>query len=262
MASNIPVGLQLYSVRHEWAQDPRATLAKVAAMGYAGVEFFGPPRYDANVLRALLDDFELACCGWHTPYALVQADTIFPTIAYNRAVGNDKIIVPSLPAELRQTQADWRRAADFFNRLADTLAPYGMVTGYHNHGVEFQPLEGEMPWMTLFDNTDQAVVMQFDTGNALHGNQALDPAEIIKRYPQRALTVHIKPFSKRIARQQGPEAALRPLFGEDDTNWSEFFTLCETVGGTQWYIVEYESDGYPPLEAVERGLKSLRALGA
>jgi sugar phosphate isomerase/epimerase len=261
MPGKIPVGLQLYSVRQEWAQDPRATLAKVAAMGYAGVEFYGPPRHDADFLRALLDEYKLACCGWHTPYALVQEDTLFPTIAFHRALGNDKIIVPSLPAELRQTHADWLKAAEFFNRLADKLAPYGMVTGYHNHGVEFQPVEGQMPWLTLFDNTQPAVVMQFDTGNALHGNQTVDLGDIIKRYPNRALTVHIKPFSRQLAQEQGPEAALRPLFGEDDTNWSEFFTLCETVGGAQWYIVEYESDGYPPMEAVERGLKSLRALG-
>ncbi|MCC6169083.1 MAG: sugar phosphate isomerase/epimerase [Caldilineaceae bacterium] len=261
MASNIPVGLQLYSVRQEWAKDPRSTLAQVAAMGYAGVEFYGPPRHDADFLRALLDEFKLACCGWHTPYALVQDDTLFPSIAYHRALGNSRLIVPSLPADLRQTHADWLKAAEFFNRLADKLAPYGMVTGYHNHGVEFQPIEGQMPWYTLFDNTREAVVMQFDTGNALHGNQAVDPLEIIRRYPQRARTVHIKPFSKRIAQAQGPEAALRPLFGEDDTDWPEFFRLCETVGGTQWYIVEYESDGYAPMEAVARGRESLRALG-
>lgn len=261
MASKIPVGLQLYSVRQEWTHDPRATLAQVAAMGYAGVEFFGPPRHDADFLRALLDEFNLACCGWHIPYALVQEDTLFPAIAYNRALGNDKLIVPGLPKELCRTHADWLKTAEFFNRLADKLAPYGMVTGYHNHWAEFQPMEGQMPWLTFFDNTQQAVVMQFDTGNALYGNQALDPCEIIRRYPGRSRTVHIKPFSKQIAREQGPDAALRPLFGEDDTDWAQFASLCETVGGTEWYIVEYESDGYPPMEAVERGRNSLRVLG-
>ena len=261
MVRKIPVGLQLYSVRQEWAEDPRATLAKVADMGYQGVEFYGPPRHDADELRAWLDECKLVCCGWHTPYALVQEDTLFPTIAFNRAVGNNKIIVPSLPADLRQTRADWLKAADFFNRLAGKLAPYGMMTGYHNHGVEFQPIDGQMPWNILFDNTKQAVVMQFDTGNALYGNQNVDPVNMIKLYPNRAVTVHIKPFSKKIAKAQGPEAALRPLFGEDDTDWPEFFKLCETVGGTQWYIIEYESDGYPPMEAVARGLQSLRTLG-
>ena len=33
-------------------------------------------------------------------------------------------------------------------------------------------------------------------------------------------------------------------------NWQELFQLCETVGGTEWYIVEQESYAYPPLECV------------
>lgn len=32
------------------------------------------------------------------------------------------------------------------------------------------------------------------------------------------------------------------------------------VGSTEWFIVEYESDAYPPLESVERCLKNLRRL--
>ena len=28
------------------------------------------------------------------------------------------------------------------------------------------------------------------------------------------------------------------------------FDLCETLGGTEWYIVEQESYAYPPLECV------------
>jgi hypothetical protein len=43
--------------------------------------------------------------------------------------------------------------------------------------------------------------------------------------------------------------------------WAEIFELCETVAGTQWYIVEQESYAYPPLECVDRCLKNLRAMG-
>lgn len=32
-------------------------------------------------------------------------------------------------------------------------------------------------------------------------------------------------------------------------------------GGSEWYIIEYESSAYPPLEAVERCLRALRAMG-
>jgi len=51
------------------------------------------------------------------------------------------------------------------------------------------------------------------------------------------------------------------VIGADDTPWDEVFAICESTGGTKWYIVEYESDAYPPLEAVERCLKGLKAMG-
>ena len=51
------------------------------------------------------------------------------------------------------------------------------------------------------------------------------------------------------------------MIGEDDLPWAEIFRRCETGGGTEWYVVEYESDAYPPLEAVDRCLKALRAMG-
>ena len=37
----LPIGLQLYSVRNEMEKDFEGTLAKVADMGYEGVEFAG-----------------------------------------------------------------------------------------------------------------------------------------------------------------------------------------------------------------------------
>ena len=37
----LPIGLQLYSVRNEMEKDFEGTLARVAAMGYEGVEFAG-----------------------------------------------------------------------------------------------------------------------------------------------------------------------------------------------------------------------------
>jgi len=72
-----------------------------------------------------------------------------------------------------------------------------------------------------------------------------------KKYPGRALTVHIKEYS---------ETNKNALIGEGDLPWQEIFTLCETIGGTQWYIIEEEKDAYPPIEGVERSLKNYRKL--
>jgi sugar phosphate isomerase/epimerase len=254
VARKIPIGLQLFSVRHDLDKDLQGTLQAVAEMGYEGVEFFGFPSHPAGELRALLDECKLACCGWHTPFELVQDDKIEETIAFNKELGNRYIIVPGIPDEFRRSRNDWLKLADFFNGLSKKLSSYGMVTGYHNHHVEFAPLDGEQPWDTFFGNTDKQVVMQLDLGNAVLGGA--DVVSILEKYPGRAITIHLKPYSFE-AGKDDPHLGFRPLIGEDDVPWPDIFRLCES-GGTEWYIVEYESDAFPPLEAVEKCLAGLK----
>jgi len=254
----IPIGLELYSVRNELDKDVYGTLKAVAKMGYEGVEFAGPPKHSAPVLRAILDEFRLVCCGWHTPFNLVQDDKLAETIAFNKIVGNRHIIIPGIPGNLVGTRANWLKMAEFFNKLAGKLAPHDMVTGYHNHHTEFTALDGEKPWDTFFGNTDRRVIMQLDTGNAYFGGG--DSVAILKKYPGRAGTLHLKPYSKQAGKTDA-RLGFRPLIGEDELQWNEIFRLAETTGETDWYIVEYESDAYPPLEAVERCLKALKAMG-
>src|SRR5690348_5167056 len=59
----IPVALQLYTIGREASADPAAALAKVAQLGYRGVEFAGYFGKDAKTLRKMLDDNGLKCCG-------------------------------------------------------------------------------------------------------------------------------------------------------------------------------------------------------
>ena len=48
----IPIGLQLYSVRHACAKDLPPVLEAVAKMGYAGVEFAGQLQVEVPLARA------------------------------------------------------------------------------------------------------------------------------------------------------------------------------------------------------------------
>jgi len=149
-----------------------------------------------------------------------------------------------------KTRQDWLDKAKQFNEISDKVRPLGMWVGYHNHSAEFKELEGEKPWDTLFGNTKKDVVMQFDVGNAKGGGG--DAVEYLKKYPGRALTLHVKPWSK-----SDPKAVI----GEDELPWKEIFDLCETTGNTEWYIVEYEVGGVPALEAVKNCLDGLKKLG-
>ena len=178
---SIPIGLQLYSVREDCERDLPGTLAAVAEMGYAGVEFAGYYGRGARELRGMLDDLGLRCCGTHIGLNTLLGDEQAKTVAFNQELGNPYLIVPGLPEERRNSRAAWLGTAHIFNEIAEQLKPHGMRTGYHNHWVEFQPLDGELPWDTFFGNTAPGVIMQLDTGNALHGGA--DPVPYLSRYP-------------------------------------------------------------------------------
>lgn len=248
--ARIPVALQLYSIREDCKKDLPGTLKAVAQMGYDGVEFAGYYNYSAADLRKMLDDNGLKCAGTHIKIDTLLGDELPKTVEFNKVLGNKFLIVPGLSEDRRNSIAAWKKTAEDFNRIADRLTPLGMYTGYHNHSHEFTDMDGEIPWDAFFGNTKKAVVMQVDTGNALHGGADVVP--YVAKYPGRALTVHLKEYS------QDHKTA---LIGEGKVDWQKVFQLCETVGATQWYIVEQESYAFAPMECVRKCRENLRKMG-
>jgi sugar phosphate isomerase/epimerase len=246
--SLLPLGLELYSVREDCARDLPQTLAAVARMGYAGVEFAGYHGRSAAELRKLLDDDGLRCCGTHTGLDTLLGDELARTIDFNLTLGNRFLIVPWIAEERRRTLRDWKATAALFGELAEKVDAHGLRVGYHNHSFEFGTLEGEGLWDAFFGTTSPKVVMQVDVGNCLAGGG--DPLAILRRYPGRAATLHVKEFSRA-----NPAAVV----GEGEVDWPSIFRVCESTAGTEWYIVEHESQ--PALTAVARCLANLRRMG-
>ncbi|NIM05082.1 MAG: TIM barrel protein [Armatimonadetes bacterium] len=246
--ARIPVALQLYSVRDDCERDFPATLKAVAKIGYAGVEFAGYYGFSAEELRKMLDELGLETAGSHTPLETLLEDELERTIEFNQILGNRFLIVPIAPE--RKSRADWLEVAKILNEIAKKLGPHKMNTGYHNHFDEFKAVEGELAWDIIFGNTKLEVVMQFDIGNAVQAGA--DAAPFLEKYPGRALTVHLKEYSKTND---------KALIGEGDVPWQEVFRLCESMAGTRWYIVEQERYAYSPLECADRNLRALREMG-
>lgn len=235
------IALQLYSIRQDCEKNLPGSLAAVAKMGYKGVEFAGYYGRTSQQLRKLLDDNGLKCVGTHIGLETMLGDKLRETIEFNQVLGNKHLICPSMPEERRKNRAGWLQCAKLFNEISDKVRPHGMKVGYHNHNFEFKPLDGEAPWDTFFGNTHKDVIMQFDTGNAVEGGG--DALPFLKKYPGRATTVHMKEYSKN-----NPDA----LIGEGEMKWKELFQVCETLAGTEWYIIEQESGKFPPLECVAK----------
>lgn len=241
----IPVGVQLYSVRENCQTDFPGTIAAIAQMGYAGVEFAGYWNYSAPEIRQWLDNDGIVACGSHTPYEMVQPDKLAATIEFNQTIGNHFIIVPDMTAK---TRAKWIDRAKEFSDLAAQLKPLGLSIGYHSHWHDFHPVDDGLPWEIFGENTSPDVILQLDTSNCCDGGA--DPLTELKKFPGRTRSIHIKPNGG------GPEAVI----GEDKINWPAIFEYCETEGGTQWYVMEHESSK-TPLETMRRTYAALKKFG-
>lgn len=255
--TRIPIALEMWSVREDFNSDPLRTLGKLADMGYEGVEFAHQLPAPAANLRQTLDRLGLGCAGWHCNWNVLnnELDRVMDDAD---ALGCRNLVLSGMPKPYQQTKEKVLEAVSMLNAVEQKVAARGFRTGVHWH-YEFRDLGGgETPWDVIAKNTGKDFIMQMDTGNAMvDGASARDVVNYLNRYPGRGQTVHLKSCSP------DPEIRTKALIHEngDGVLWDEVFQACEGVAATEWYVVEYEDDAYPALEAVERFLKKLKELG-
>jgi sugar phosphate isomerase/epimerase len=247
---NIPIATQLWCVRKELVNDIPGVLGSLAAIGYQGVELENTFGRSGKEWRRHLDNARLKACGFHHSYSELQGDKLQTAIEFNQAIGNDRLIVRSLPKDVYTSKAELLKVASTLNEISEKLKPAGLRVGYHNHTSDFNKIEGEYWWNLFADQTRKNVILQFDTGNAseMEGVSVLD---FLKRNKGRTISMHVKPFSKA-----KPDAFL----GADELKWNEIMKVCETVGGIEWYIIEYERPEHPPLDALRANYQNFLKL--
>jgi sugar phosphate isomerase/epimerase len=247
--ARIPVGLQVYTVRNELAQDFVGTLRKVAEIGYEGVEVGPPPGMSARELRSLLDDLGLGTPGGHA--GLNQLETDLPRVVETaHELGAKFVTVSSIPESRRSDAEGWRAAARAMNDVGAQLAQHGLTLCYHNHSFEFRKFDGEYGLDILYANSDPRYVQaQLDTYWVRHGGE--DPAAYIRKYSGRAPLIHIKDMA--------PDGSFAEI-GEGALDWPDIFAASEE-GGAVWYLVEQDTCRRPPLESIRVSLENLRRMG-
>lgn len=232
--STIPVGLELYSVRTELGADLLGTVSKVAAMGYQVVEFYSPYLMwsveQAKDVRKRLDDLGIKCLSTHNGANALSGDTLKKAIELNQIIGSTAVIIASAP---RITDiAGWRAFGAQLTDAAGVLRPLGMSTGFHNHAVEWRPIDGQRPMDVLAASTPRDVTMQFDVGTCLEAGA--DPIAWINANPGRIRSIHCKDWGA------GEGRGYAVAFGEGDAPWLRIFAAAEAVGGVQYYLIEQE----------------------
>lgn len=250
----IPVGLELYSVRDELGKDLMGTVRAVAKMGYEVVEFYSPyhdwtPGY-AKEVRKLLNDLGIRCLSTHNSANALSVEGLNKAIDLNQILGSKFIVTAS--ASHGKGLDGWKMVADDLSRASEKLVPLGMRAGFHNHTLEFTPLNGKRPMEVIAAHTPKEVMLQLDVGTGVEAGS--DPIAWINAHPGRINSLHCKDWAP------GEGKGYRVLFAEGASPWKAIFEAAETVGGVEFYLIEQEGSRFPAMETAERCLATWKKM--
>jgi sugar phosphate isomerase/epimerase len=230
------VGLQLYTVRASMAKDVEATLATVAGIGYREVEFAGYYNREPAALRATLDRLKLTAPSCHVGLDNVEGG-FDATASAARTLGHQWLVVASVPGRFFQSVASLKELAQRFNAAGKRAKDAGFVRfGYHNHNVEFKPVEGTVPLELLLAETDPALVsFEMDVYWVTQGGG--DPFALIDKFPGRFRLIHAKDASP------APAHEMRDV-GAGIIDWKRLFAARKKAG-IEHVFVEHDAPPDP-----------------
>jgi sugar phosphate isomerase/epimerase len=244
------IGVMMYTVLDLARQDLEGTLARIAELGFLGVETYGLLEHftPARVRRAI-DAAGLELTSAHAP---------FPS-------GPDATRILDENAELGATTLVWSLEREEFdspeaitaglvrvNDGAENAAGYGMRIAYHNHVAEFtQVFDGRQAYDLLLEQLDPRVVIELDMYWTRMGGA--DPAAVVAALGDRVKYVHVK---------DGPaisyEDDVMVPIGEGAIDWDAALTANP---GLDWHLLELERLSVPTFEAIERSYDHLVGRG-
>jgi len=236
-----PIGLQLYSLRADFAKDVPGTLDKVRAFGIKYVELAGTYSLSAEQFKKELSARKLVPISGHFPYDRYRDDP--EGVARDaKALGLKYAGCAWITHEGDFDEKQCRAAAAVFNKAGEVLAKNGIHFFYHTHGYEFQPHAGGTLFDLLVKETNPKYVnFEMDVFWIVHPGQ--DPVQLLQKYSKRWVLMHVKDMKK------GTPTGL--LTGHTDVNndvalgtgtmnWPPILAAAAKAG-IKYYFIEDES---------------------
>lgn len=226
----LPAGFQVWTIREQLIQDFAGTLKMMAGMGYKTLEMCSPPGYEgagfgplmsmkASEMKKIITDAGLTCYSSH--YGLGELrDNLQERMDFALESGQTQMILSSFWLPENSGMDEWMKAADELNEIGAKTKKSGLVTGFHNHHMEFEKIDGILIYDALLERLDPDVVkMQFQVAVIDRGYKA---ADYFRKYPGRFISAHLADWSAE-KNDQVP-------IGQGIVDWKEFFSLAETAG--------------------------------
>lgn len=247
-------GIQLYSVKEDMATDAQATMRALAGYGYKQLEGFDGGKgilwgMQPAEFKSLMSETGTSMVASHANVF----ENLDAQAAQAAEVGMKYLICPWIGAQ--KSLDDYKKIADQFNQMGETLKSHGLRFAYHNHDYSFVPQEGALGQDILMDNTDPALV-DFEMDIYWVHVAGINPAEYLAKYPGRFRLCHIKDAEAGT----GDPHERGVLLGAGEIPYADLIKQSKDLG-MEYFIVEQER--FPtgtPMEAAEANAKYLSAL--
>ncbi len=263
--TRIPVGVQLYTVRNLMKNDPDATLAAIAKIGYPVVE---GGRGELIGLRPLLKKYKLT-----TPSVMIDTPLVTrewkawgaeevgwdQTIADLKTLGAKYAVVPYLRPSERK---DIPKFIEQMNEAGERFAAAGMAFCYHNHAFEFGGEQGKRPIDLMFSGFNPKTVF-FEADVFWISIAGQDPVEFLDKHGKRVKLVHLKDKMAG-APVQYNEAVKPPTFKEVGSGLLDFKSILKAAekAGVEHYMVEQDQTEGNPIDSLRKSWEYLKSIGA
>jgi sugar phosphate isomerase/epimerase len=260
-----PIGLQLYTIRTEMEKDFEGTLEKVAAIGYKEVEFAGYFEQHPQNVRKMLERNGITAPSAHVDYQSLESK-LSQVVETAQAIGHKYLVNVGIALHLLGEPEIWSRAADLFNRAGEFSKRAGIQFAYHNHYLEFIPVNGKKPYDLLLELCDPDLV-KMETDFCWMAAVKQDPFVYFQRFPGRFPLAHVKQLRKLPTRTPGDEVGI-VLLKNATTDITEVrkgvidwkLTLSQAMqSGTQHFFVEHDAP-QSPLESIKMSYDYLEKL--
>jgi sugar phosphate isomerase/epimerase len=241
------IGLQLYTVRDQIAQDAAGTLKRIADFGFHGVETgFWPEGVSIEDAAKLLNNAGLKVFSAHCEIPVGDKKAEFLRIA--DAYECKRMVWHGWPEDQRyKTKEGIKELTDLYNEAGRFAKENGLQFGIHNHWWEFHnKVEDRFAYQVLLDELHEDIFFELDTywlKTAGH-----DPAQIVKEFGIRAPLLHIKdgpaPYYEDLANDQTP---MTPA-GKGTQDFPAIVNAAN--GNTEWMIVEMDRTSIDVFDAI------------
>lgn len=250
------IAVQLYSLRH--LSDSFEDVAAAAAeAGYEGVELIFLEDHSGEQAKTILDRHGLRVVSAHVPWRALAED-FAGTVEFQRAVGNDNLILPMPdPAVREAASADaWRGFGQTLDVVGRRCRDEGMRLGYHNHAFEMEAFEGARAIDWVLENAE-AENLFWEPDMAWITDGGARPLELLQKYAGRCPHIHAKDLAP--AGENEDQMGLADV-GYGTLDWDAIIPACRAAGAT-CYVVEHDLPK-EPVASVRRSREFLESRAA